>query len=165
MIENKMKRFLFVPLFLATLLGCSQKSKNVEIPIPNLPTLEEIKDECKAETGSVKDCIDYEIKRKKRLCDSRVFPNRYEVDATRRDIFNDRIFDLEIAVYPTYFYQGKAEIDGTLKDIITGEVYKLKEIFQYPPGGVGEKTVTLDYNGDYKWIPLKQCKSYAEKIK
>ena len=32
-----------------------------------------------------------------------------------------------------------------------------------PPGGVGEKTVTLDYNGDYKWIPLKQCKSYAEK--
>ena len=159
-----MKHLLLAPLLLATLMGCTQKRKNVEIPIPNLPTLEEIKDECKTQKDySYERCLKFEIKRGKRLCDSRVFPNRYEVDAVRRDIFNDRIFDLEIAVYPTYYYQGKAEIDGTLIDIITGEVYKLKEIFQYPPGGAGEKTVTLDYNGDYKWIPLKQCKSYAEK--
>ena len=160
-----MKRYLLTPLLLATLLGCSQKSKKVEIPIPipNLPTLEEIKDECKTQTLDIDYCVDYEIKIKKRLCDSRVFPDRYEVDAIRKDIFNDRIFDLEISEYPTYYYQGKGEIEGTLTDIITGKVYNLKEIFQYPPGGVGEKTVTLDYYGDYKWIPLKKCKSYAEK--
>ena len=45
-----MKRLLLAPLLLTTPFGCSQKEKVLEIPV--LPTVEEIRSECKTNTQS-----------------------------------------------------------------------------------------------------------------
>ena len=177
-----MKRLLLVPLLLTTLFGCSQKEKVLEIPV--LPTVEEIRSECKTKLSkdekyllNMKNnneyymnrdfirCMDYEILFKKRLCDSRVFPERYFVNAERRDGFNrdfrKLVLDLEITNYPSTTLNF-APIEGSLTDIVTGEKYKLKEIIQnYTNYEKGEKTVVLD-DYEQKWIPLKICKSWAE---
>ena len=127
----------------------------------SLRTLEDLTKECKEDPSpysSYKGCLNYEVHMNERLCDVTLFPNRYKVPVyERKDNFGNRVFDLEITKYPEYFYNGKGNVEGTITDVISGEVYELKEILEYNVLDIGEITVTFDYFTTYKWLPLEKC--------
>jgi len=126
----------------------------------SLSTLKELKEKCKIDKRwpTFNSSLEYEVHMNEKLCDAKLFPNRYKVQVCEsKDNFGNRVFDLEIIKYLEYFYNGKEVVEATITDVISGNVYELKEIMESNVLDIGEITVTFDYFTTYKWLPLEKC--------